>query len=296
MSVTLSSQTLPPSISLLRPFQIQAENIIQQHISTLPPMPLSEAYAYALTNGGKRFRPAVVFMLADALGAKYDASQAALAIELCHTASLIADDLPMMDNDDERRSKPSLHKAYDEPTALLVSYAMISDAYAAISANARTLEKAGHPLSAQIGLLGIENASYNTGIYGASGGQYLDLFPGTLTEQSLLEIIHKKTVSLFEVAFVLGWIFGGGDLTLLDRVKQAAAHFGIAFQIADDIDDLQQDASHEHTVNYAALCGEEKARARFHAELSAYRSLLQELKINSEPLLLLTQLLESRVK
>jgi geranylgeranyl diphosphate synthase type II len=276
----------------LQPFQIRAQEIIHRHVEGLDKSSkLNEAYAYALTNGGKRFRPAAVFMLADALGGKYDVSQAALAIELCHTASLIADDLPMMDDDNERRSKPSLHKAYDEPTALLVSYAMIADAYAAISANARVLELAGNPLSAQIGLVGVESASYNTGLQGASGGQYLDLFPPQLSESILREIIHKKTVVLFEVAFVLGWIFGGGDLNSLDKVKKTASHFGTAFQIADDLDDLQQDAYNQHSVNYAAFCGEIKAREVFHAEIEGYYKTLKELRIDSPALRDLAQLL-----
>lgn len=289
---TFTPAALQEIYAKLLPFQVMAKETIQNHVNHLNmSSKIEEAYAYALTNGGKRFRPAAVFMLADALGSKYDVSQAALAIELCHTASLIADDLPMMDDDDERRSKPSLHKAYNEPTALLVSYAMIADAYAAISNNARILQKAGHPQSAEIGLLGIENASYNTGLAGASGGQYLDLFPSQLTESLLLDIIHKKTVALFEVAFVLGWIFGGGDLTALDKVKKTAAHFGTAFQIADDLDDLQQDAHHEHSVNYAAVCGEAKARLMFHAEIEGYYKSLNELGINSPALNQLAQLL-----
>lgn len=285
----LSEQTL-----ILKPFQIAAEKAIQNHIDTLHSRDrLHAAYAYALTNGGKRFRPAAVFMIADALGKRYPVQQAALAIELCHTASLIADDLPMMDNDDMRRSKPSLHKAFDEATALLTSYAMIANAYACIAGNTRILEAANHPRSAEIGLLALENASFNTGLNGATGGQYIDLFPARLDKKTLLEIIHKKTVALFEVAFVLGWLFGGGKVDQLPLVKQCSAHFGIAFQIADDLQDLKQDADNNHSVNYAAVCGEEEARKLFHAEIAAYQTALQELGIASPALQQLARLLEA---
>ncbi len=277
---------------LFKPYQFQSELIIKRHIDTLDAnQRFSAAYAYALTNGGKRFRPSVVFMIADALNSQFDVSQAALAIELCHTASLIADDLPMMDNDDERRSKPSLHRAFDEATALLTSYAMIADAYAALAANARVLEQKGHAHSAEICLLALENAARNTGYWGATGGQYLDLNPPNLSEETLMEIIQKKTVSLFEVAFVLGWLYGGGSKDRLPEVKETAAHFGVAFQIADDLHDLQQDA-YQASVNYAVVCGQQQAQELFRREIKAYKDTLEQLRIATPPLLHLATLLE----
>jgi geranylgeranyl diphosphate synthase type II len=91
-----------------------------------PKSKLRDACEYALMNGGKRLRPAIVFMTAEALGFEVDVTQAALSIEYFHTASLVADDLPCMDDDDERRSKPSVHKAFGESEAILVSYALIA--------------------------------------------------------------------------------------------------------------------------------------------------------------------------
>ena len=87
---------------------------------------LREACEYALTNGGKRFRPILLMMTAKAANGSVDVGYAALAVELFHTASLVADDLPCMDNDDMRRDKPSLHKVYGEGVALLVTYALIA--------------------------------------------------------------------------------------------------------------------------------------------------------------------------
>jgi len=95
--------------------------------------PLRDACEYALKNGGKRFRPALVYLISTSLNPDVDVSQAALSIELLHTASLIADDLPCMDDDDERRGRPSLHKVYDESIALLASYALIAAGYGCIA-------------------------------------------------------------------------------------------------------------------------------------------------------------------
>src|ERR1700722_633886 len=105
--------------SILKPYQQQIEQKLQESIEQLgAKSKLRDACEYALLNGGKRFRPILVIMIANALGKKFDVTSAALAVEFFHTASLIADDLPCMDDDDERRSKPTLHKVYGEGTAL----------------------------------------------------------------------------------------------------------------------------------------------------------------------------------
>lgn len=275
---------------VLAPYQIGIETLIQAHIATMPQTGrLTDACAYALLNGGKRFRPALVQMMANALGQPHQADQAALAIEFFHTASLVADDLPCMDDDDERRNKPSLHRAFDEATALLVSYALIAAGYGCLARNGRNLGSSG----GEISLLALENVAFNTGIEGATGGQWLDLFPPDLNEDTLRQIIHRKTGSLFEVAFVLGWLFGGGNPARLPVVKRAAAHFGMAFQIADDLGDQAQDLANERQVNLATILGPEKAVHSFKAELALYRQTLRELDIESSDLGTLADLLLS---
>lgn len=270
---------------LLEKYCARIETALETFVEEMgDPSPIREACAYALLNGGKRFRPAIVLMVAEALGDK-SAMPAALAIECFHTASLVADDLPCMDDDDMRRSKPSVHKNYNEATALLVSYALIAAGYGAIAINAKLLD---NDLSARLSL---ENASYNTGLWGATGGQFLDLFPPDLSEKTIRLAIHRKTVSLFEVAFVFGWLFGGGDPKQLDVVKRAASHYGMAFQFADDMEDMAQDAKNGRLVNIAAVCGLEKARELFHVELESYFATLRELKIDSPNLIALGEFL-----
>lgn len=248
--------------------------------------PLRDAIEYALKNGGKRFRPAIVYIVADILDNKWDVTDAALAVEFFHTASLIADDLPCMDDDDIRRERPSLHKVYGEATAILATYALIAAGYDRIRLNGQKLNR--EPLIP----LAIENAAFNTGVFGATGGQYGDLFPAELNEATVLDVIDKKTGTLFEISFVFGWLFGGGDPALLEWVKRAARHFGRAFQISDDFLDLCQD---EGKVNFPGIVGPEKAARVLHAELTSLKGILKKLRLDSPELLSLVTLIEQRV-
>ncbi|KAF3362566.1 putative geranyltranstransferase [Chlamydiales bacterium STE3] len=270
---------------ILEPYQklIEAE-IIQSLPRFGSKTSLYEACEYVLTSGGKRFRPAIVMMVANALSAKHSVVEAALAVEFFHTASLIADDLPCMDNEEKRRNKETVHKKFGEASALLTSYALIAAGYESLARNTRHMQHHSHPLAEKIGLLALENATFNTGIYGATGGQFLDLFPPQKTHEILYETTQKKTVSLFEIALVLGWLFGGGNLSKLTLVKKAAYHYGMAFQIADDIDDYDEDSLEKRQMNVIHFLGHEKTRELFHGEISNYFICLKELEIDTEEL------------
>lgn len=269
-------------------YQELIESKIKEKIKRFPKTgPLKEACEYALLNGGKRFRPALVFMIAEALGNNKEVTEAALAIEYFHTASLIADDLPCMDNDDERRNKPTVHKIYGEAIALLASYALIAEGYGAISA---CLPENKQDEDFKRIVMALENATFNTGLFGATGGQFLDIFPPDLSMDTIREIIHKKTISLFEIAFVFGWLFGGGDLNKLSLVKTCASHFGMAFQIVDDLGDVEQDLKNGRKINVAEIFGIETAKQLFFEEISGYQSALIDLKIDSPALIALASL------
>lgn len=269
---------------ILVPYQKKIENEIRLSLTRLgADSKLKAACEYAMTNG-KRFRPALVMMMANALLSKHSVIEAALAVEFFHTASLIADDLPCMDDDDERREVPALHKAFGEASALLASYALIAAGYEALARNARQLELSGIEHAEKIGLLALENATFNTGIHGATGGQFLDLFPPELSLAILNETMIKKTVSLFETSLVLGWLFGGGNLSKLPLVKKAAYHYGMAFQLADDLEDYRADKKGRREVNAVSLLGKEEAEKAFHNEVQGYLSILDKLDVNSEEL------------
>jgi geranylgeranyl diphosphate synthase, type II len=293
-------QTDVSFIQILSPYKKLIEKQIQANLNELGPKTLlRDACEYALMNGGKRFRPALVLMVAKALGYGADVSQAALGVEFFHTASLIADDLPCMDNDDFRRDQPSLHKAFGESAALLASYALIAAGYGCLAKNAQIIKSSSLPFansSDYLCTLALENATYNTGILGATGGQFLDLAPPDLSLATLREVIRKKTVTLFEISFVLGWVFGGGDCHKIDLVKKSAEHFGMAFQIADDLGDRQQDITNGRSINLANVCGEEEAKKMFRAEIQEFEETLKLLKLKSDEFYALIEMLLHQVK
>jgi geranylgeranyl diphosphate synthase type II len=262
---------------ILEPYKLRVEQALRDHCDALgPTSAVREACEYALMIGGKRLRPAIVYMIADALGYNTDVTHAALCVEYLHTASLIADDLPCMDNDDERRNHPSTHKAFNETIALLASYALIAAGYRAIYQASSALP----PLAAERACaLALENVSWNTGLWGITGGQYLDLYPPDLTADTVRQAIHQKTSTLFEISFVLGWLFGGGEVEKLPLIKRISSHVGMIFQMVDDFDDCEEDRRHERKVNSVLVHGEAEALRLLNAEADALQEALQLLQL-----------------
>lgn len=238
--------------------------------------PLRDACEYALVNGGKRVRPLIVMMIAHAFGSKQNVLEVALSIEYFHTASLIADDLPCMDNEKVRRDLPTTHTKFGETTALLASYALITAGFEKIYTNTKISTL---PNKEEICTFVLKEVAEAAGILGATGGQYLDLFPGKVTLDTLIEIIEKKTVKLFQIAFLYGWLFSGADMDLVQEVKQMGYHFGMAFQIADDMRDIEQDAKKEEPVNLALLIGEEKAQDTLAYHLHSFEEIAKKLNL-----------------
>lgn len=251
---------------------------------------LLDACKYSLLSGGKRVRPLCTLSIAQAISPGLDTLEAALAIEYMHTASLIIDDLPCMDNDDYRRGMPSVHKVFGETTALLASYALMNLSYEKIYRATCNLENSQvlSPLAArEAGLLALREASYASGLHGATGGQFLDLFSKNKDLAMVKEIFYKKTVTLFEASFLFGWLFGGGESASVRQIKEIARHFGMAFQIADDLQDQAQDRMREESVNVALLVGLEKTHALYNEEIQLLqtKSNLLPIPLNLEPLL-----------
>jgi geranylgeranyl diphosphate synthase type II len=230
---------------------------------------LRDACEYALLSGGKRLRPQLVLMIGEALGS-FDVMPAALSVEFFHTASLIADDLPCMDNDGERRGRPSLHKMFGETVAVLASYALIAEGYGGIYRAGLLNPKADLSLC-------LEAATRCAGLQGATNGQFLDLYPPDGSLETVLKVIRQKTVTLFEISATFGWIFGGGGAERLEEVKKWAHHLGMAFQIADDLLDAQQDEERQHPMNLAVLYGKETAKIRLEEEMDSFTAGLKSL-------------------
>lgn len=258
---------------------------------------LRDACEYSLTNEGKRFRPLIVMLLAKGLNKNYDVTYASLACEFFHTASLIADDLPCMDDEKLRRCKPALHLIFGENTAILASYSLISAGYELIYKNTKELEKRlPKDECNNLCVLALEIVSKYAGINGATGGQFLDLFAESSSLDTIIEIIYKKTISLFEISFSLGWIFGGGDLDKLSLIKKCSYHFGMAFQIADDINDIDEDINKNKALNVAIALGKEKALDQFNKEITKTKEILKELNLFSSEFIALIAYMENMIK
>ena len=272
-------------MTIIHAYRMLVERELKRAIEQMgEPSRLRDACSYALLSEGKRLRPILVLLIAEALPQKRDVMPAALSVEYFHTASLIADDLPCMDNDDTRRNKPALHKAFEESVAILASYTLIAAGYGGIYETSCHLKEQHPQETAQINhaLSGcLETMTRCSGLRGATFGQFLDLFPPDNRLETLYSIIQRKTGTLFEVSFVLGWLFGGGDDQHLDLVRQSAAHFGAAFQMADDLDDIRQDKD-PAKPNIARILGIEKAQALFNSEREALIQSLQSLGIYND--------------
>lgn len=194
---------------------------------------LSEACRYALEGPGKRVRPQLLMLAQQIFSDRYrTAIPAAIAVEMVHTYSLVHDDLPVMDNDDYRRGRLTVHKVYDEATALLVGDALLSDAFACLTNN--TL------LSAEQNLNMVRELSEAVGGRGMVLGQNLDLFWTAKNDYSFedLNSIHRnKTGKLFAASCALGAIAGGASSHEVDILRKVGEDFGLAFQIMDDLID-----------------------------------------------------------
>lgn len=198
------------------------------------PAKLCEAMRYSLLSGGKRLRPVMLLASCEAFGENLeDALPFALALEMIHCYSLIHDDLPAMDNDDYRRGKPSSHKAFGEAMAILAGDALLNQAFELMS-------QSKHKNAVQA----IHYIAKSAGSSGMIAGQVADIL---LTEKEadeklLLYIQKRKTACLFAAALCTGAILASAGAAACSHCEAFALHFGLAFQIMDDILDVEGNA------------------------------------------------------
>lgn len=202
------------------------------------PPRLAEAMRYSLMAGGKRLRPLLCLMAAEACGADPDeAIPAACALEMVHTYSLIHDDLPAMDDDDLRRGRPTCHRAFDEATAILAGDALSTLAFETIARHTR-------PASAAADCVRI--LAEGSGPLGMVGGQMADLLAEDREDASLeaLEAIHRrKTGALLRSALRMGAAVAGASERIAAGLDTYGRAVGLAFQIIDDLLDVEGDES-----------------------------------------------------
>lgn len=210
-----------------------------------PPV-VADAMRYSLTAGGKRLRPILCLASADAVGGdRAMAMPAACAIELIHTYSLIHDDLPAMDNDTMRRGRPTLHVVAGEGMAILAGDGLLTEAFALMAREPRSSDPT--VIARKIRVIEVIGAA--AGSTGMVGGQAIDLAcvtpdahgrrPATLDADGIRVMHAKKTGALIRASACAGAIMGGGDQRAVAAIDGAAAELGLAFQIVDDILDVE---------------------------------------------------------
>ncbi|TXS96696.1 polyprenyl synthetase family protein [Parahaliea maris] len=199
------------------------------------PPSLAEPFAYAADMGGKLVRPALFHATAISISGCCKHSPTPLALELIHTYSLIHDDLPAMDDDDLRRGKPTLHRAFDEATAILVGDGLQARAFELIAD--------ADDLSAEQKVRMIKVLAEASGFAGMVGGQYVDIQSTgkALTLEELKAMHAMKTGALIRASVALGGIAGGATEEQLAALDRYADNIGLAFQVVDDILDVEGD-------------------------------------------------------
>lgn len=218
------------------------------------PSVVAEAMRYSVTAGGKRLRPVLCLAATEAVGGDRSlAMPAACAIELIHTYSLIHDDLPAMDNDMLRRGRPTLHVVAGEGMAILAGDGLLTEAFALLARLPETADPA--IVSRKLQVSGI--VAVAAGATGMVGGQALDLDGSSLNADSLRVMHSKKTGALIRASAVAGAIMGGASHSIVDRVDKAAADFGLAFQIVDDILDVEG-----HSAQLGKTAGKDAAAGK----------------------------------
>lgn len=238
---------------------------------TGPEQRVVDAMKYSVMNGGKRLRPFLVAETAKLFDVPVRPSpvNVAAALEMLHSYSLIHDDLPAMDNDDLRRGKPTCHKQFDEATAILAGDGLLTQAFEVLSHKAVSTD--ANIRCELINLLANAAGAYNGMIAGQMLDIYVEKLPQTENSEALIRRIEEmKTGRLIRFACEAGAILGRADMDSRLAVIDYARKIGIAFQIADDILDvegnqelvgkkLQKDAA-QGKITFVSIYGLKKAK------------------------------------
>jgi geranylgeranyl diphosphate synthase, type II len=246
----------PSFTEYLQARRVEIEAALAAALPAPPDCPsvVADAMRYSVTAGGKRLRPILCLAAAEAVGGDRSvAMPAACAIELIHTYSLIHDDLPAMDDDTLRRGRPTLHVVAGEGMAILAGDGLLTEAFALLARLPETADPT--ILSRRLRVSGV--VAVAAGATGMVGGQALDLDGSSMNADSLRVMHSKKTGALIRASAVAGAIMGGATDTIVDRVDAAAADFGLAFQIVDDILDVEG-----HSAQLGKTAGKDAAAGK----------------------------------
>ena len=257
---------------------------------TAPPSRVHEAMRYSVLAPGKRLRPILVIAGAEAVGGRAEAVlDTACALELIHAYSLIHDDLPAMDDDDYRRGRLTSHKVFGEAMAILAGDALLTLAFRLIAHNAARIAPAA------VGAVVAEVADA-AGTDGMVGGQVVDIeSEGKVISAEMLDYIHlHKTAALIRVALRVGATLAGGRAETVDAISRAGEALGLAFQIVDDILDVEGNLAElgktagsderKQKATYPSLHGLPASKARARELIEETKRLLTPLGPAAEPI------------
>ncbi len=267
---------------------------------TTPPTTIHRAMRYSLFAGGKRIRPILCLAAAEAIAATAPGVEtAACALEFIHTYSLIHDDLPALDNDDYRRGKLTCHKVFGEAMAILAGDSLLTLAFETLAAMDSVADdrktRMIHELATASGTVG-----------GMIGGQVADLEgEGKPPDAQLLESIHRaKTGALLRASVRMGAIYAGAGAAQLDAISRFGEHIGLAFQIVDDILDVEESSqalgktagkdAQQQKITFPAVYGLEESRRMAQEERQRAHASLAILAPRAVRLLALADLIVQR--
>jgi geranylgeranyl diphosphate synthase type II len=267
---------------------------------SVDPSVIHRAMRYSLFAGGKRIRPLLAIATSEVVSDRADGIEdAACALELIHTYSLIHDDLPALDNDDFRRGRPTCHKVFGDAMAILAGDALLTLAFEALS-------KLPDVDAERRILLVAELATASGTVGGMIGGQVNDLEgEGQPPTAALLESIHRaKTGALLRASVRMGAIYAGADDPQLTALTCFGEHIGLAFQIVDDVLDVEQSSealgktagkdAQQKKITFPAVYGLERSRAMAEQERLAAHQALRLFGNRAERLLQLADLVVQR--
>ncbi|WP_254117466.1 polyprenyl synthetase family protein [Bacillus pumilus] len=265
------------------------------------PEDLKSSMLYSLKAGGKRLRPVLVLALLNAYGKnEEDGIPVGCAVEMIHTYSLIHDDLPCMDDDDLRRGKPTNHKVYGEATAVLAGDALLTESFRLITSQLSS------GVSADKKLRIVDELVKSAGALGMVGGQFDDM--GAEQKQvslAELESIHaRKTGKLLTFSVAAGAMLAGASDDDIEKLREFSYHIGIAFQIRDDILDLEgseekigkrvgSDTANEKST-YPSLLTLSGAKEKLHEHITRAKEIVSNLQLEQQLLHDLCDLIASR--
>lgn len=243
--------------------RMRIEEVLQNFLDQLTDSKVKEAMSYSLMAGGKRIRPNLLYEVLKGYGKnESDGDAYAAAIEMIHTYSLIHDDLPAMDNDDLRRGRPTCHKQFDEATAILAGDGLLTFAF-------ETCANADTPADIRVRCIAMLASS--AGADGMVHGQDLDMNESAQSDWDYLKQVHTyKTGCLLSVPMMIGACLSGQSEEIIEKWHQIGNAIGLAFQIQDDILDVQLTAEQfgksnsderNDKVTSVTLLGMEKAEA-----------------------------------